>query len=179
MAKGGSYEREICKKLSLWWTSGRTNDVFWRTAGSGARATVRRKQGKTTFGQVGDVQATDPIGQPLIDMCVVEIKKGYSKHSIIDIIDSPSYKLEYYVWITKVRLEAKQSKTPYWFLIHRRTRRNEMIYMPWNLYIKCFNNMYPAIITRFEEKRIAGFLLTDFLKEADPEQLVRVHETKK
>ena len=65
-AKGSQFERTVCKDLSLWWTKGKRDDVFWRTSGSGARAKTRSKTGEKTFGQYGDVQATDPIGQPLI-----------------------------------------------------------------------------------------------------------------
>jgi len=43
MAKGSSFEREICTILSKWWTNNERDDVFWRTAGSGARATTRSK----------------------------------------------------------------------------------------------------------------------------------------
>ncbi len=61
MPKGSNFEREICKLLSLWWTNDKRDDIFWRTSGSGARATTRSKTKQKTFGQYGDVQATDPI----------------------------------------------------------------------------------------------------------------------
>lgn len=83
--KGSGFERAICKQLSLWWTDGERDDIFWRTSGSGARAKVRGK--KQTFGQYGDVQATDPIGQPLIDRFTIEIKRGYNDATLSDFLD--------------------------------------------------------------------------------------------
>ena len=89
-AKGSSFEREICRKLSLWWTSGTRDDVFWRSAGSGAMAKSRKRyQNKDTFGQYGDIQAVDPIGAPLLKVCSFELKRGYGKWSPMDIIDAP------------------------------------------------------------------------------------------
>jgi hypothetical protein len=79
--KGGNYERDICKKLSLWWTNGEDDNIFWRTSSSGARATQRTKRGKKTFGGYGDITAVDPRGQPLLDKFVFSLKNGYSRGS--------------------------------------------------------------------------------------------------
>ena len=134
--KGSSFEREICKKLSLWWTEGERDDVFWRTAGSGAMAKVRSKSRKTTFGQYGDIQATDPIGQPLINLCSIELKRGYSKTTFADIIDKPekAKPQQYELFIEQASTDAKNAKSPYWLLITKRDRREALVTMPWNLY---------------------------------------------
>ena len=92
MAKGDSYERKKSKEYSLWWSHGERDDIFWRTSGSGGRATSRAKQGKKTFQSHGDLKAEDPSGIPFREVCVVEFKKGYSrpgqsKLSVLDIID--------------------------------------------------------------------------------------------
>lgn len=58
-AKGASYERSICKKLSLWVTEGRIEDGLWRSAMSGGRATVALKRG-VKIQQVGDICAVRP-----------------------------------------------------------------------------------------------------------------------
>ncbi|MEK0338471.1 MAG: hypothetical protein QQN41_13665, partial [Nitrosopumilus sp.] len=110
--KGSQFERDICSKLSLWWTKGKSDDVFWRTPGSGARAKVRYKKGKSSIG-VGDVQATDPIGQPLIDLCTIEIKKGYFKHTYFDLIDKlpNETKQPYRQFIQQARDQQKEAKT--------------------------------------------------------------------
>ena len=78
MAKGSAFEREIAKLLSLWWSDCERDDIFWRTQTSGARATSRKRRGQDTFGQYGDIQACDPVGQPLLDCCIIEIKRPTS-----------------------------------------------------------------------------------------------------
>lgn len=85
--KGSSFEREICKTLSLWWTDGIRDDVFWRTAGSGGRATNRARMGRTTAGAEGDLTATDPIGSVLLRLCCFELKRGYNKVNPLDVIE--------------------------------------------------------------------------------------------
>lgn len=57
--KGASYERSVCKKLSLWVTDGRIEDGLWRSAMSGGRATVALKRG-AKIQQVGDICAVRP-----------------------------------------------------------------------------------------------------------------------
>lgn len=71
--KGSVYERAACRRLSLWVTGLRSDEVFWRAATSGAKATVRSRSGGTTK-QAGDIAAVDPAGQPLLDRFVVECK---------------------------------------------------------------------------------------------------------
>jgi hypothetical protein len=83
MAKGGTFENEICRKLSLWWTEGSRDDVFTRTAGSGGRFTVRKKAGKDTESQSGDITYNIPEGKPLLDCVSIECKTGYGKSEVV------------------------------------------------------------------------------------------------
>ncbi len=101
MGKGSGFEREIAKKLSLWWTEGENEDVFWRSQASGGRATMRKKKDKDALNsQAGDITAFDPIGEPLIKAWNIECKSGggrkikaadkrtFQNWSILDCIDS-------------------------------------------------------------------------------------------
>ena len=130
--KGGAFERLICKQLSLWWTYGKRDDVFWRTAGSGARATARSKRGRGTKNQYGDVQATDPIGQSLIDLCTIEIKKGYGRNSYFDLIDKlpNETKQPYKKFIQQAIEQYEQAETEWWLLITKRDYKETLIAMP-------------------------------------------------
>jgi len=87
-------------------TDGERSDVFWRTQGSGARATVRCKQGLETHGQQGDVQSTHPEGQPLLDHFAFELKRGYDFR--IDHVLQPKkwWKSQLYKIMTKLGEEA-------------------------------------------------------------------------
>jgi hypothetical protein len=95
-SKGGNFEREIAKELSLWWSDGEREDIFYRSHSSGGRFTVRNKAGKDTALQGGDITASDPKGEPLVKAWSIEIKTGYGKKTkagmtrwdTLDLLDS-------------------------------------------------------------------------------------------
>ena len=159
--KGSSFEREVCKKLSLWWTTGQDDDVFWRTSGSGARAKTRSKKNKTTFGQCGDIQATNPIGQPLIDLCSIELKRGYSKATFADLLDrSPEAKEQVYEeFVLQAELDSTNAQAKSWMLIVKRDRRQALLFIPFELYkhlrrAGClFESCYVSAFVRFLDKK--------------------------
>lgn len=76
MSKGFDFERKKCKDMSLWWTNGKNQDVFWRPEGSGGRATQSKRA--TLKYSYGDMTFLDPIGQPAIDFAIWEFKKGFT-----------------------------------------------------------------------------------------------------
>jgi len=135
MAKGGTFERWFCRRLTLWWTRDPEADVlWWRTAQSGGRATVRAKAGRdTTRGHCGDIAATGPQGQPLTDLVAFELKRGYSASaSLHDLLDSPDNAAEqtYARWIAQARASAAAGGVPYWAIVHQRNRRDPLILTP-------------------------------------------------
>jgi hypothetical protein len=73
-SKGAGFEREICKRLSLWVSRGTKQDVFWRSAMSGGRSTVARKKGTVLNRQAGDITATAPEGHQLTGTFFIECK---------------------------------------------------------------------------------------------------------
>lgn len=74
-SKGSAYEREVCKRLSLWVSLGKREDLFWRSAMSGGRATVGKKKGLDLAAHAGDISATHPDGHVLTDHFYVECKR--------------------------------------------------------------------------------------------------------
>lgn len=134
--KGSKYEREICVKLSEWWTKGYRDDIFWRTAGSGARSKTRGRKGKSTYGQSGDIGAIDPIGDPLIDFLTIEIKRGYSKFTIQDILDAPRSAAQQQMedWLQQCIESAEHAGSFAWLLIVKRDFREPLVLMPRKLY---------------------------------------------
>ncbi len=121
--KGNNAEREVSKKLSLWWTNNERDDVFWLTSLSGGRATQRLKSNKKTHNSASDIGYIDEIGKPLIDFAVIEIKRGYNKLlDLLSIIDGkkngkPTILLQ---WFTKAKQEAVEDNRPCVLLIIRR-----------------------------------------------------------
>jgi Holliday junction resolvase len=74
--KGASFERQVCRILSEWVSGGRHEDLFWRSAMSGGRATVRHRSsgGKVALRQSGDITAVSPEGHKLTDRFFIECK---------------------------------------------------------------------------------------------------------
>ncbi len=136
--KGGKYERAICKEFSMWWTNGKDDSCFWRSSTSGGRATVRSKTGRKTRGHYGDMAATSRLGCELIDVCVAEIKCGYSRRtsSIGDVLDAPLVGApqlwEEWFWQASVAWRASGSFA--WLLIQKRDGRQPLLFMPSFLY---------------------------------------------
>lgn len=129
--KGQAFEREICSRLSRWWTDGRRDDVFWRSAGSGARATSRGRRGKQTANQHGDVAAVDPCGAVLTDLFVIELKRGYNSSTVHDLLDRREGAAEqtYERWIKHAMEDVRAAGAAGWLLIVRRDRHEAMIWM--------------------------------------------------
>lgn len=148
MGKGQSFERKISEELSNWFTDNETSLAFYRTAGSGGRATNRRKGNKEiNKDDFGDIKAELPIGKPLTDFFSIELKTGYAKKSkskskknegkevikvvnwdILDIIDSTQQKPQFYdFWEQCERDSSILSKEP--LLIFRRNNKQPCIAM--------------------------------------------------
>lgn len=72
--KGSAFERYCCKRLSLYVTMGQRDDVFWRSAMSGGRATLQLRQDIINRAQSGDMTAIAPEGYALCDRCLFENK---------------------------------------------------------------------------------------------------------
>ena len=72
--KGARYERLICGALSRWCSNDLRDDLFWRSAMSGGRATLHSRKGQKNRSQSGDISAVDVLGAPLINAYFVETK---------------------------------------------------------------------------------------------------------
>lgn len=74
--KGAGFERQVCKHLSRWASGGHREDVFWRSASSGGRATNKRKRGEahTAAAQAGDIVATSDEGMSFTKRFFIECK---------------------------------------------------------------------------------------------------------
>ena len=188
--KGSAFERKISKELSLWWTSGKRDDIFYRTSQSGGRATTRSKQSKDTFGQYGDIQAADPIGQPLMDLVSIELKTGYKGACMLDVLEKTKTQHPLYErFLEQAEGDAKKAGVPFWLLITRRHGKQIMVWMPSVLFSRIKRNIIhnerkvvrPDIRIRVpryftEEKTewvIDGFTWNRFICYVDPYRLAR------
>lgn len=72
--KGAAFERQVCKDLSLWLSLGQREDLLWRSAMSGGRATLARSRGHKMKSSDGDLSPIDVKGQALTEEFFVELK---------------------------------------------------------------------------------------------------------
>lgn len=75
-AKGAGFERKTCQQLSLWVSGMTREDVFWRSAMSGGRATLRSRKGRGPqhVAHAGDITATHKLGHLLLEHFLLECK---------------------------------------------------------------------------------------------------------
>lgn len=181
--KGSSFERKICKTISLWLTDGKRDDVVWRTAGSGGRATVRAKRSCRTANAAGDMCATDPIAQPFIDKVLIEMKKGYTNGSeridVLKLIDSPNSKKSVLLlqWWLKAKKEARfANREEVWIVFER--DRGKAILMTRGDYVKALERRqgmsypHPTISTCIDRARFIFTTLENFIGWYNPAQVV-------
>jgi len=173
-SKGNAYERKVCRELSIWWSEGERDDLFWKTSNSGGRATTRAKGGKKTVNSHGDIAATDLSAQPLIDLITFEIKRGYNKFSIQDLMDKPNKAAEqkYEEWFRKVGASRVLAGTPYWMLIAQRDRRESLLFIPNQLYNK-LDYIASRKVKLITEKfgLIVCTLFSEFIRLVEPEEI--------
>ena len=108
--KGSSFERATCKALSLWISGGERDDLLWRSAMSGGRATVGLKSGQIRTAQAGDITAIDSLGERLLDHVVIECK-SYRDIQLFSGIANDQGKLRFW-WDDLRRHAAAFGKAP-------------------------------------------------------------------
>lgn len=179
--KGSTFERKICRQLSMWW-AGR-DDIFWRTAGSGAMATIRSRRNCQTANSAGDICALDQVGAPFTDHILVELKKGYTNGSeridILKLLDSPNSKksILLFQWWVKARKEMKFAKREEVWIIFERDR-GKSILMTRSDYIQMLeirqglSYPYPMIKSCMDRAKFTFVVLEDFLNWYSPETVI-------
>lgn len=182
MAKGSSYEREICKLLSNWWSPGR-DDIFWRSSQSGGRATQRMKKGKSTFGSYGDIAAVDPIGAPLLKAFTIELKRGRSHGDPGDLLDfkNDNEKHAFAKTILQAVRSAEHAKSISWLIISRRDHRQSVVFFASRFASELIREP-PEFCFRYRMKidglriDLMGMRLDDFLKDVPPKGVLKMLE---
>jgi hypothetical protein len=188
--KGSAFERDTCKKLSLWFSHGERDDIFWRTAGSGARATCRAKQGLMTADSAGDICAIHPSGKPFTRVSIWELKRGYSAKnsnrgiSLLTIVDKlsaekPPILVE---WWEKLKDELQTHNRKFGFIIFKRDRKNACIAMHTSTFAYLnkrnakkyfFPPFGPTATVYTGGLELLVMQLEDFLNWCEPETLTR------
>jgi hypothetical protein len=169
-SKGASFERWVCKRLSMWWSDGEDDSLFWRTSQSGGRATTRRKKGLKTVGHCGDICSTDPSSAPFTKLFAVEVKRGYAKVSFADMLDRPPKRkrTQFEEWITQAETARENAGAWSWMLITRRDSFLPLVFLP----TRQLDFIYHCVAEHTVQMicgdvEITGFRLEDFLEGLD------------
>jgi len=126
-AKGAEFERSVCKRLSMWISKGKRDDLFWRSAMSGGRATIGKASGTDRDAQVGDVSAISD-GGPFTDLAA-----AFVSNHIVECKSVKDYQLDLSLFegrgvianaIEQCRL-ATRVKSP--FVILKQNRGREIV----------------------------------------------------
>ena len=170
--KGRTFEIALATQLSLWWTEGERDDVFWHTHDSGGRATKRAAKGKKTKNLHGDICAVDPIGQPLIDMITFEAKRGYNRHTLADLLDKPdgAAAQEWEKWIEKAHTSQVNAGSLSWMIVAKRDRRDVLCVCPMALLVRLGVDKFAARIW-LEEGQLGAMKLAEFLNTVHPNRI--------
>jgi hypothetical protein len=168
-AKGSAFERGICTQLSLWWSGGDSDDLFYRTPGSGARATSRAKKAKVTQNQHGDVLATGEEGKTLLSLFQFELKRGYSGFTLQDMLDGKRSS-PYDEWIDHVKGCSKAANSHSWMLIHRRDKRHAVCLLPTEVFDALMMDVKdtPHHWIRYGKESLTCVLFDDLLGRVKP-----------
>lgn len=145
---------------------------------------MRGRKGKGTRGHCGDICATDSEGEPLVRLITFELKRGYNRAELHQLLDKPPRaKLQtYQEWIVQATRAAKRAGTPYWAIIHKRDMREVTVTVPRKL-IAVFDlyDVHPRVMTyvRGRERlvEIMTLRLDDFLGAVSRKDVTQVLET--
>lgn len=171
-AKGASFERLICTKLSLWLTSGEEEDLLWRSAMSGGRATVARKKGVSLESQSSDITATKSLGEALTSNFSIECK-FYASLNVEGFVFGAKAGLQDF-WDQVQKDAAVFGKLP--MLIAKQNRKPVLLALDADG-VSFFKDLYGKIPVHFicVEAGMHILFFDQFLEFADPEPLLELH----
>lgn len=181
MAKGGKFERDTCRQLSRWWSGDpdpAADVLFWRTAGSGGRATTRAKSGKqTTAAHCGDLAAIDDRGAPLTAVITFELKKGYGATVLGLLTGQSQAKRSYAAWIQQAEASAAAAGTPHWAVVHKPDYQPTVVVLPYDLF-GALEWPVPHLAFHSETTDVACCLWDGFLAAVPPDAVASLGDAR-
>ncbi len=174
--KGSGFEREMCRRMSLWLSGGETDDLIWRNKGQ----PNRRIKGVRRLEQFGDAHSTDPRSEWFIKHFNLECK-FYKDLDVLELLDKPEKKgREIFSFWEQACRDAKDSGDRVPMLIMKRNSAEITISLPFEIMLGALVPAEPAGISifmpEFEGEGIRTILLKDFESLVTLEVLKRVLE---
>lgn len=173
-SKGSRYERSVCKRLSMWVTNMKRDDVFWRSSNSGGRATVARQRGRSAAAAAGDICAIDPAGAPFLSLFYVE-SKHYEHLELGKWVFGQAGKRDKF-WDKPCKEAREEQRTP--FIVLKQNHRPELLATNEQGYhilqaLVADSDLIP--VSFFPRMAVGGawvFLFQDFLTECSHDRLL-------
>ena len=168
-SKGNAKERELCRKFSMWISADERDDLVWRSASSGAVATIRSrsKMAKTKGdyrSQVGDLCSIDPLSSHFFDQVAIE-SKHYADLQLDNLVcNLPSKAAKF--WTTHVELCQKALKAPW--VVMKQNRKPDLLFVSRSFLVTipdgCEVILRDIAIANFPQLGCSVYDLDDFLK---------------
>lgn len=155
--KGSAFEREVCNDLSRLVQPKTHETLFWRSAMSGGRATVRAKGKKKDSSQAGDISCVHPDGAWLVENFVIECK-FYKDLSIMSSLLERKGLLAKF-WKEVRKLAKRHGKEP--ILIARQNRTRALVLVSPDGY-HILNVWRPETPTCLLQSRVLKCLVLDY-----------------
>jgi hypothetical protein len=159
-SKGSQFERDISKKLSLWFSNNKRDDLFWRSQNSGGRWTTRFQKQKKTIGQSGDIASTTEETFSFIEKFYIECK-AYKDINIWSLFKREN-KGNIKTWWNKAKKQAKSENKIVWLILKQ---NNKPIIVVTDFDLSKINNNLD-IICKFKHKKdnLNIYLFEELLK---------------
>jgi len=142
--KGAEQERVVCKNLSLWVSNNKRDDLYWRSAMSGGRASLQFKKGKENLTQVGDISCIDSEGEKLTNKYVIEVKSYKNLHLESLIYGTPKNSSILEFWYILCNQCKKVNKKP--MLIAKQNFKSTIVLLQrelkYDIFVKKYINFY-------------------------------------
>lgn len=177
-SKGGAFEREFSKLLSLYVTEGTRTDVFWRSSQSGGRATQRAKQNLTTAGSYGDITCLDSDFAFITETCCFELKRGYNGTNIQELIDGNKKEPELLQFWKQCERDRILGDRLFSIVVFKRDRKRAIITIPRKLHYLIAKDigsrLYNRIDISFGEMLVTSIPLEEFMERVPSSVFLKI-----
>ena len=144
-AKGSAFERDICRTLTEYVTGNKRPEVFWRTAGSGGKASIERKLGIKNAIMAGDICCVNPRKKKAVAFTsVFSVECKFYKSFSFDSLLLQEKNLVLNWWFKCVKEARASDKQP--LLIFKKNN--------YPAFVAIFKSFYDEIIELSKDKKI-------------------------
>lgn len=126
------FEKDFYAKLSLWWTQ------HWPSP----------SQTVFSLGAHRTVAARDPQGVPLTSTVSIEVRKGYYKRTVADLLDFYENSIDVYEeWFRSAYEKQRVQKTFGWMIAARREHRDPVVFLSQRLADRVEGMAHPKVFS--------------------------------